>query len=284
MSSVDVMQALSGGAGDAPGLLALDFDGVICDGMEEFFETSWRSLADVAGATVPASRHAELAPRFAALRPVVESGWEMVVLLGVLAERESTEDGALRESTRWAAARDAYLRSHGLVQAAVGRAFEAVRDRWMRDDERGWRECHRLYAGIGPWLTRLAGEGRLVYVISTKGKRFVEALLAWQKVSIPPERVIGRVTPKREKWDTVRDLAATHGLRAGGGDIWFVEDRLTTLIDFRHAAPDLPRARLFLADWGYIFPERDPDEARTAGIPVLTLAQMTGPFEGWPSA
>ena len=96
MGSVYVMQALSGGAGDAPGLLALDFDGVICDGMEEFFETSWRSLADVAGATVPASRRAELAPRFAALRPVVESGWEMVVLLGVLAERESTEDGALR--------------------------------------------------------------------------------------------------------------------------------------------------------------------------------------------
>jgi hypothetical protein len=133
-------------------------------------------------------------------------------------------------------------------------------------------------------LEKLAGEGRLVYVISTKGKRFVEALLAWQKVPIPPERVIGRVTPKREKWDTMRDLAATHGLRADGGDIWFVEDRLTTLIDFRHSAPDLRRARLFLADWGYIFPERDPDEARTAGIPVLTLAQMTRPFEGWPSA
>jgi hypothetical protein len=41
--------------------------------------------------------------------------------------------------------------------------------------------------------------------------------------------------------------------------------------------------RLFLAAWGYVFPERDPDAARAAGIPVLGLEQAIGPFDGWPA-
>jgi hypothetical protein len=52
----------------------------------------------------------------------------------------------------------------------------------------------------------------------------------------------------------------------------------------RRHAPDLSTARLFLAGWGYIFQERDPDASRAAGIPVLSLAQATGPFGGWPAA
>jgi hypothetical protein len=51
--------------------------------------------------------------------------------------------------------------------------------------------------------------------------------------------------------------------------------------DLRRHAPDFGAARLFLADWGYVFRDRDPDAARSARIPVLSLAQMTGPFEGW---
>src|SRR5262249_55608497 len=34
------------------------------------------------------------------------------------------------------------------------------------------------------------------------------------------------------------------------------------------------------ASWGYVFP-RDIAEARAAGIPVLTLAQASGPFAAW---
>jgi phosphoglycolate phosphatase-like HAD superfamily hydrolase len=264
-----------------PGLLALDFDGVVCDGVDEMVESSWRTLEEVTARPIPSARRVELHARFADLRPAIESGWEMVVLLGVLSEKPTADDVGLRDGTRWAEVRDAYLRAHALTPAPIATAFDAVRVRWMEKDERGWLERHRFYDGIAAWLTRLVAERQLVSVISTKSKAFLDALLAWQKVPLPSERVIGRAAPRREKWDVLRGLAASHGLSTA--DVWFVEDRLATLLDLRRHAPDFGAARLFLADWGYVFRDRDPEAARSAGIPVLSLAQMTGPFEGWGS-
>jgi phosphoglycolate phosphatase-like HAD superfamily hydrolase len=261
-----------------PGLLVLDFDGVVCDGIDEMIESSWRTLTEVTARDLPATRRVELAARFAPLRPAIESGWEMVVLLGVLSELPAADDAALRDGARWAEVRDAYLRAHALTHGPIATAFDAVRARWMESDARGWLERHRFYAGIAAWLTRLVAERQLVYVLSTKSKPFLDALLAWQNVPLPSDRIIGKAEPKREKWDVLRSLAASHGLVAG--DVWFVEDRLATLLDMRRRAPDFS-AHLFFADWGYIFRDRDPAAARAAGIPVLSLAQATGPFAGW---
>src|SRR5262245_12595801 len=98
-----------------PGLLALDFDGVICDGIDEMVESSWRTLAEVTGLDLPLARRPELASRFARLRPAIESGWEMVALLGVLIERPATGDVELRDGKRWAEERDAYTRGRALT-------------------------------------------------------------------------------------------------------------------------------------------------------------------------
>ncbi|HEY3111905.1 MAG TPA: hypothetical protein VGL23_24335, partial [Chloroflexota bacterium] len=174
--------------------------------------------------------------------------------------------------------RDAYVRSHRLDRRRLTVALDEVRARWLEEDRGGWLALHRFYPGVSAWLARLVAERQLVYVLSTKGKPFLDALLAWQEVPLPSERVIGKAEPKREKWDVLRDLAAGHGL--GAGDVWFVEDRLATLLDLRRHAADFA-ASLFLADWGYIFRDRDPAAARAAGIPVLSLARMTGPFAGW---
>ncbi len=179
----------------------------------------------------------------------------------------------------WAEARDVYIRSHALERPRLAAALDGVRDRWLKEDPRGWLARHRFYDGIAAWLSRLVAERRLVYVLSTKGKPFLDALLAAHDVRLPSARVIGKAEPKREKWDVLRELAASHGVEVG--DVWFVEDRLATLLDMRRHAPDLAAARLFLADWGYVFRDRDPAAARAAGIPVLTLAQATGGFDGW---
>lgn len=265
-------------------MLALDFDGVICDGMDEFVESSWRTLADLSGRTLPGDRRAELHARFAALRPIVESGWEMAVLLGVLAEGAASEDAKLRDAESWAAARDEYLRTHALAQARVAAAFDDARVRWIEADLPSWLAHHRFYTGVAAWLTSLAASQIPVYVLSTKGKPFLDALLASQGVVFPSQRVIGKAEPRRDKWDVLRSLTTEHGVPIA--DLWFVEDRLPTLLELQRRAPDLADARLFFADWGFVFPDLDRPAARAAGIPVLDLARMTGPFEDWlrPSA
>jgi phosphoglycolate phosphatase-like HAD superfamily hydrolase len=262
-----------------PGLLALDFDGVVCDGIAEMVESSWRTVNEVAGPAPLLSP--ELRARFAALRPAIESGWEMVALVGVLTETRPDQDAALRNGPAWVAARDAYLARHGLTSGGLATAFDATRVRWMEHDERSWLESHRFYPGIAAWLNRLQADGQLVYILSTKSKQFLDALLGWQNVTTPSDRVIGRAVPRRDKWDVLRDLATQHAVASG--HLWFVEDRLATLLEMRHAAPDFP-ARLFFADWGYVFRDLDVPAAHGVGIPVLTLERMTGPFEGWPTA
>jgi len=264
-----------------PGLLVLDFDGVVCDGVDEMVETSWRTFAAMTGRDVPIARGTELHARFSALRPAIESGWEMVALFGLLVEQDAAQDAALRDGARWAEARDAFLRKHGLARPAIAERFDDLRARWMAENPRDWLGRHRFYPGIADWLRGLVADGQLVYILSTKGKPFLDALLAWQNVPLPPDRVIGKAEPKREKWDVMRDLAASHGVAPA--DLWFVEDRLATLLDLRKHAPDLAAARVFLVDWGYVFPDRDPPAARAAGVPVLDLARATGPFERWPA-
>src|SRR5512147_2960903 len=66
-----------------PDILALDFDGVLCDGMREYFESSRRTHRRVwPEEAVPGD---DLLPSFRALRPVILSGWEMPVLLRAIA-------------------------------------------------------------------------------------------------------------------------------------------------------------------------------------------------------
>ena len=267
-------------AGRGPALLVLDFDGVICDGMAEFFESSWRAWERVASVPLPSGRREELRARFAALRPVVESGWEMALLPALLARSDPSQDGALRDAERWAAAREAFLRAHGLTARQLADALDAGRDAWFSADRDGWLRAHRFYPGVPDQLRRLAAESRLVYVLSTKEKRFLDYLLAWAGVTLPTDRVIGKTTPRRAKWEVIQELATRHGLAADGSATWFVEDRLGTLQELRHDAPGLAALGLFLATWGYVFPD-DVERARTAGVGVLTLAQFTSPFDAW---
>ena len=66
-------------------LLVLDFDGVILDGMDEYWSSSRRAcLSLLEGAGLP-----EQTPlSFRQLRPWVHHGWEMVLIAALLQESE----------------------------------------------------------------------------------------------------------------------------------------------------------------------------------------------------
>lgn len=253
----------------------LDFDGTVCDGIAEMAESSWRTLARIAPPAAPLTD--ELRARFAAVRPIIESGWEMVVLVGVLAAQDPARDAELRTGAQWAAARDAYVQARGFAPQQLAAEFDASRVDWIRRDRAGWIGSHRFYPGVADWLRRLIREERLVYILSTKSKEFLDVLMEAEGVPLPTERVIGRAVPRRDKWDVLAELAERH--QVAPDDVWFVEDRLETLIEMRRRAPAFP-ARVFFADWGYVFPEDTP-AAQRAGIPILTLARATGPFDEW---
>ena len=263
----------------SPALLVLDFDGVVCDGMQEFFESSWRAWARATGRPLSAAHRTALGARFSKLRPVVESGWEMAMLPAILDSRDPAGDAELEE--RWPETRDAFLKDRNLGAKTLGEALDSSRDEWTRTDAEGWLACHRFYPGIAEWLRTLIAAGQQVYVLSTKDKRFLDLLLHWQRVPLPTAHTIGKATPRRAKWEVIQELIARHALPANGDGVWFVEDRLETLRELRKDAPHLSKMRLFLAAWGYVFP-RDVTNARGESATPLKLSEATAALSTWP--
>jgi phosphoglycolate phosphatase-like HAD superfamily hydrolase len=266
-----------------PRVLALDFDGVICDGMPEYFESSLRAHHAVFGVTPDPTHREELFARFSTLRPAVETGWEMVVLVDMLAERDRSGDAQLRQ--HWASVRDGWVGRKAIEPKKLADALDAVRDAWTRDDLPGWLAKHTFFPGIAAWLRQLCESGQIWYVVTTKEARFNVALLEWQQVPIARERVIGKQWPKRPKWDVLRELAARHSLPPTGEGLWFVEDRFETLRGLRERAKDLSAVRLYLADWGYVFPERDLVAAENDDrIEMIGLGDVRAGLGAWPHA
>src|SRR3989442_1580119 len=109
--------------------------------MREYFESAWRAYRRLRPGAPPRPP-AGLFARFARLRPLVESGWEMPVLIHAL------RAGASRASLLRDWRPDAWLADLAATREAVGAALDRVRDEWIAHDETGWLASHAFYPGV----------------------------------------------------------------------------------------------------------------------------------------
>ncbi|QQE64776.1 haloacid dehalogenase [Leptolyngbya sp. BL0902] len=253
-----------------PRLLALDFDGVICDGLLEYFQTAWKAYCEVFQPATP-EPPLGLAERFYPLRPVVETGWEMpLVLYGLLS---GVADEAIRDD--WPSLIPQLIAEGRVEPAQLGAAVDGVRDRWMAADLEGWLGLHRFYPGVLPRLHQAQAQGTDLIIISTKEGRFIQRLLAQQGLALTADRILGKEV-KQPKYTTLGQLQAAHP----DAPIWFVEDRIKALQAVQDQ-PDLDTIQLFLADWGYNTAADQALAAANRRMHRLTLAQFAQPFAGW---
>ncbi len=261
---------MKGPAMTAVQLLALDFDGVICDGLIEYFQTAWRAYCELFN---PASDQPPegLAETFYQLRPVVETGWEMPVLIQVLVKGVPASE----IFQQWPQMALPYLEAQGLTKAQSVKALDGVRDRQIQSNLQAWLNLHRFYPGIIDRVRSLLQSDLPIYIVSTKEGRFIQELLSQSGLDFPPERIIGKEV-KRPKYETLRLLKEKHAVT----HIWFVEDRLPALKEVAEQS-DLTEVTLFLADWGYNL-EIDRDLARQdSRIHLLSLEKVVQEFDQW---
>ena len=254
----------------SPQLLALDFDGVICDGLIEYFQTAWRAYCLL---FKPEDKQPPegLAERFYPLRPVIETGWEMPILVRSLIANDSPK----KIIAEWPELALPYLEAVGLEKSQSVGALDGVRDKWIREDLQSWLSLHRFYPGMIEKLSELLKGDLPLYIVSTKEGRFIKALLAQSGVDFPTDRIFGKEV-KRPKYETLRLLKEQHS----ASQIWFVEDRLPALNQVKQQEA-LTEVQLFLADWGYNL-EPDKETARQdSRIHLLSLEQIVQPFEAW---
>ena len=266
----------------APRILALDFDGVVCDGRPEYFETAWQAyVAAWPKPALTASRPDKIAARFSELRPLIESGWEMPLMVHALLAGVGAD--ALKGREAWLRAAPGLLQPAGVNAEALGRALNTVRDDWFARDAASWVALHRFYQGVPAAVAALLGGPTEVVIVTTKAERFARALLTSADPRLAPVTVIGREPGKPvPKPDILRRLADRAGLGPDADGLWFVEDMLETL-EATAERTELAGARLFLCDWGYNMPEDRAHASRHRRIRLLSLPTFAAPLTAWPA-
>ncbi len=254
-----------------PTLLALDFDGVLCDGLREYFQTAWRTYCQLWSPPDTVSPE-ELAPIFYRTRPVIEIGWEMPILIRALVLGISEAD--ILEN--WPQIAHEIVTKEQLKADVIGPHLDGVRDQWIETDLSGWLSLHQFYPGVINRIQPLIDSSVSVYIITTKEERFVRSLLEEQGVIIPNGRIFGKGY-KKPKAQILRELLATSTTPE---NIWFVEDRLQTLLSVLKQ-PDLNSVQLFLADWGYNTQKEQDSVAEYPPIHLLSLSQFSQEFSDW---
>ena len=253
-----------------PTILALDFDGVLCDGLIEYFQTTKLTYSQVWNQDESSD---ELAPSFYRLRPVIETGWEMPILLRALVVGISEPE--ILQS--WSTVVHKIVESEQLDSKAIGKKLDTVRDNWIDSDLEGWLALHRFYPGVIERLRDIIASQTELYIVTTKEGRFVKKLLQQQGIELGSNSIIGKEC-QRPKHETLRQLINAASIEPT--DLWFVEDRLKTLKSVKEQ-PDLAGVGLYLADWGYNT-QQDRESLRyDKNIDVLSLRQFSQDFSVW---
>jgi len=240
-------------------ILALDFDGVICRSAGEACAVGWKAAGRLWPDRFQGSVPVEIHEGFERCRPVMEFGFQAVLIVRLLRDGCPVEqilgDAPLLFS-------DVML-EEGISPETWVRLFGTTRDGWMAEDFAGWVDRHEFYEGT---IDALNASDLPAYIITTKEKRFAVALCAAAGLRLPEDKIFGLESGKKL---SVLTYLST---RSSGARFHFLEDRLSTLVQVNdHADFDV---RLYWAAWGYhTQAERDQVEAST-DINMISLGQF----------
>ena len=244
-------------------LLVFDFDGVIVDGMAEYWWSSWNAAKSL-NAEPPGLSPEQVPDLFRRLRPWIHHGWEMVLLA---AELSGLDESAWVEG--YEVQQHAALLRRGWRGDLLQDALDRARLQAVQQDRAAWLQLHRPFPGLARRLQLLGEEGLDWAVLTTKSEAFTAELL--NAFDLQPARLDGREAgPKPE---VLLRLQRERPLRG------FVEDRRATLetVLYTEGLQGLP---CYLVDWGYLKPA--DRKQLPPGIQLIGLDRLAKPLAQWP--
>ncbi len=243
-------------------IYALDFDGVICDSAVETGISGWKAANQI-WPDMPKQAPENLISHFCRLRPILETGYESILIMRALHQGENSQsiiNNYPSLSAEW-------IEDVELSVTELKKIFGETRDDWINNDLKNWLQMNPLYQGVQPKLNALGDTDFPWYIITTKQERFVKQILADNDILIPPENIFG-LDRQMSKEAVLIELQDIHP----NNPIYFIEDRLPALQKVQNN-PQLAKINLFLVDWGYNL-EADRKQAQQSGIELLELNQF----------
>jgi phosphoglycolate phosphatase-like HAD superfamily hydrolase len=239
-----------GVAGRARPLLVLDFDGVICDSLDECFISSWIGYFSLAKGIHPPHVPVTLRNDFARLRPFIRTAEDYMLIQEILHEGKTVSDQS---------GFDELIAAAGPEKMRLFRElFTKARTDLLARDREFWLSLNPVYPHILTMFARLPQEAP-VHILSTKKAQFIAEILMHAQIRLPAGHI--HESAAREK------LARVEALRVEGGfpRAVFVDDQIDHLKENTN-----PNVEVFLASWGYVKPEW-----LTGGkIPVMAPADL----------
>jgi phosphoglycolate phosphatase-like HAD superfamily hydrolase len=239
-----------------PTLLVLDFDGVICDSVDEAFLASWTAYHGLYRKDEPTAVPVTLHRDFARLRPFIRTGEDFVLIQDLLATGKTVENQEQFD--------EALRRMGDATRDSFKEIFYQARTRLLETERTLWLSLNRIYPHVDKALRMMAGWKDFV-ILSTKKPQFINEVLVFHGLTVPQERILYS--------DREPKLMVTERVRNEGGytTAILVEDQIDHIRDNVN-----PRVGVRLATWGYVKPEW---LVAPAAVPLVTPEEFVALVE-----
>ena len=254
-------------------LLVLDFDGVIVDGINEYWSSSRQTCLNIISDKEKEiiSLPNKIPEAFKEMRPWVHHGWEMVILAAECSDKTSQLNlkGIKKFSKNYSVECSLALEKWGWTPSQLQEALNQTRREAISNNINKWLSYHQPFSLVINYLKTLEKEGIEFAVLTTKSIEFTKKLL--NSFNLQPKLVFGHESGS--KIDVLKQLLNERIIRG------FIEDRRTTLekVLEDHKLKSIP---CYLASWGYLKPQ-DRNNL-PSGIKLLNLETLRGPTANWP--
>ena len=248
-------------------ILISDFDGVICNGLAEYFHSSKLVYQQLWSSSLTIS---DFESQFNHLRPVIETGWEMPLLLRALVLGKNKEE----ISSNWQSVKKQMIKiieSEGITVAQLTQLLDQVRQQQITENLDRWLGLHSFYEGVIDKLKSLREQNIKLYIITTKEGKFTRTLLERQGIFFPDDAIFGKEV-KRPKYETLELIIKRENISPA--KVSFIEDRLEAL-ELVAQQPNLKEVKLFLANWGYNTKSTQMEAKKNPRITLLSLAEFS---------
>ena len=247
-------------------IFLFDFDGVIVDGMHEYWQSSLLACEKYLNSpyiSFDQNLYKTVPNSFKEIRPWVKYGWEMVLITHEIIKKENPLNNLNKDDyiNQYQENCQRILKENFWLAEDLQKILDKTREYQIEKDFEKWVNLHNPFFEVVKFLEELKKRKIITGIITTKGKIFAEKIL--KQLNIFPEFIFGYESGTKIK--IAEKLSQTYEI------LGFIEDRKNTLIEIKQNSKT-SHIPCFLADWGYL--KKSDRLNLNNGIKLLTLENL----------
>ena len=227
-------------------LILFDFDGVIIDGMNEYWYSSLLACKQyLYSEEIPLNLNLDMkvSDTFRDIRPWVKYGWEMVLITHEIIKDNNPLDEASKEKFVKEYQQNCLdvLKRNAWLSSTLQKSLDKARQSQILADFDKWINLHHPFNKVLTFIKKAQKRNFKIGIISTKGAEFASKII--NKMDIYPELIFG--------YESGSKIEIASNLTKDYEIIGFIEDRRKTLSNIinNDQTKHIP---CYLASWGYL--------------------------------